>query len=144
MFWLYSFLALFFCTQIIAYVFALQLLDKLTQYPSLSRMKLLTLTPSSPDFHIAPLIPVTYIFPVIFLLILSLSISLSLCLQVFLVKIYSKLTIQIHHCFLQPSFPLKIFVLTSLSFGRSNSLNSSSDYIFFSLTLSLKQYFSWI
>lgn len=42
----------------------------------------------------------------------------------FLSKIYSKLTIQIHHCFLQPSFPLKIFVLTSLSFGRSNSLNS--------------------
>ena len=40
----------------------------------------------------------------------------------FLSTAYSKLII--HHCFLQPSFPLKIFVLTSLSFGRSNSLNS--------------------
>ena len=40
----------------------------------------------------------------------------------FLSKAYSKLII--HHCFLQPSFSLKIFVLTSLSFGRSNSLNS--------------------
>lgn len=44
---------------------------------------------------------------------------LQVCL---LSKAYSKLII--HHCFLQPSFTLKIFVLTSLSFGRSNSLNS--------------------
>ena len=42
-------------------------------------MKLLTLTSSSPDFHIATLDSCYLHFPVIFLLILSLSILLSLC-----------------------------------------------------------------
>ena len=49
----------------------------------------------------------------------------------FLSKAYSKLIT--HHCFFQPSFPLKIFVLISSTFGRSSSLNSFPYYGSFQL-----------